>query len=304
MTSPTHAPRLCLPLGTELSAALAKATDAIGCPDFHQSMLDLLGTICAVDSGGAMIFYRNRGPQRLVHRFHLAERSIPEDSYLSGPYALDPLYQMFLQGAPNGVYWLKETAPDDFFESEYYHQFYSRIGLSDEIDVMWRTDENTALLFFLERSARNPTFQAADLAALQLILPFVFAASAKHHQASTPRPGLDAGDLMHRKVQSTIENFARSLLTQREREVLFFMLRGFSSGMTAQRLSTSEGTIKIHRKNIHRKLDIGSQAELFSLFISCIPFASPDDQTDPLEIYQSKPAAGGKPTLSRSTQKG
>jgi DNA-binding CsgD family transcriptional regulator len=209
---------------------------------------------------------------------------------------------MFLQGVPNGAYWLREIAPDDFFESEYYHQFYSRIGLSDEINVLWRIDEDTALLFFLERGARNPTFQASDLAALELILPFVFAASAKHHQAATSNPGLDAGDLMHRKVQSTIEHFASSLLTQREREVLLYMLRGYSSSMTAQRLATSEGTIKIHRKNIHRKLDIGSQAELFSLFISCIPYASPEGQTDPLAVYQSKPATRGdrtRPTEGR-----
>jgi len=299
MSSSQYAPRICLAFGPEMSEALAKVVTAIGSAGFHQRMLDLLGLICSVDSGGAMVFYRDRAPHRLVHRFHLAERSIPEDSYLSGPYALDPLYQMFLQGVPDGAYWLKETAPDDFSESEYYRQFYSRIGLSDEIDVMWRVDESTALLFFLERGARNPPFQAADLAALELLLPFVFAASAMHHQISVPRPDLDAGNLMHRKVQSTIENFARSLLTHREREVLFYMLRGYSSGMTAHHLSTSEGTIKIHRKNIHRKLDIGSQAELFSLFISCIPFANPEDQTDPLAILQSKPAARNSPQLTR-----
>jgi DNA-binding CsgD family transcriptional regulator len=287
--TPGHDPKICLPLGGELALALAKVVHGIGSSGFHQDMLDFLGLVCTVDSGGAMIFHRDRSPRRLVHRFHLEERSLPEDSYLLGPYALDPLYHMFLQGAPEGAYWLKEHAPDDFFESEYYHQFYSRIGLSDEIDVLWRMDEDTALLYFLERSARNPTFQAADLAALELVLPIVFAASARHHQALVPRAAQDAGDLVHRKVQSTIENFAGSLLTQREREVLFYMLRGYSSGMTAQRLATSEGTIKVHRKNIHRKLDIGSQAELFSLFINCIPFASPDQQTDPLEVYQRKP---------------
>jgi len=287
----SHGPRICLPLGEELAAALARVVQGIGTPGFHQGMLDLLGLVCAVDSGGAMIFHRDRSPQRLVHRFHLEERTIPEDSYLRGPYALDPLYHMFLQGAGHGAYWLKECAPDDFFESEYYHQFYSRIGLSDEIDVLWRMDEDTALLYFLERGARNPTFQPADLAALDLVLPFVFAASARHHQAKVA-PVLDSGDLMHRKVQTTIETFACSLLTRRERDVLFYMLRGYSSGMTAQRLATSEGTIKIHRKNIPRKLDIGSQAELFSLFISCIPFAEPGERTDPLEVYQRKPRRG------------
>jgi hypothetical protein len=73
------------------------------------------------------------------------------------------------------------------------------------------------------------------------------------------------------------------------------MLSGYSSALTGQRLATSEGTIKIHRKNIHRKLDIGSQAELFSLFIQCIPFATPDAPRDPLQAYQSKPAKASTP---------
>lgn len=38
-------------------------------------------------------------------------------------------------------------------------------------------------------------------------------------------------------------------------------------------------------------VDINSQAELFSLFINCIPFASLDGSTDPLEVYQSRPSA-------------
>lgn len=287
MISSSHSPKLGLPLDAGLTRSLAAVAAAIGQEPFHQRMLDLLGSVCAIDSGGAMVFHRNQGPQRLVHRFNLSERTIPEDSYLSGPYALDPLYRMFLQGAPSGVYWLKETAPDDFFESEYYRQFYSCIGISDEIDVLWRMDEDTALIFFLERSVRNPAFLPMDLMAIDLVLPFVHAACGRHHQLASREPRPE--DLTHRKVQGTIANFARSLLTQRERQVLFHMLQGYSSAMTAERLSATEGTIKIHRKNIHRKLDIGSQAELFSLFINCIPFSEPGSDNDPLEAYQRKP---------------
>ena len=64
-----------------------------------------------------------------------------------------------------------------------------------------------------------------------------------------------------------------------------------ADSLTAQRLATTEGTIKIHRRNIYRKLDIGSQAELFSLFINCIQFALPEAPVDPLQTYQSAPLA-------------
>jgi DNA-binding CsgD family transcriptional regulator len=123
------------------------------------------------------------------------------------------------------------------------------------------------------------------------VLPVIFASAAKHHELTAAASRRDTDSQTHRKVQSTIENFARSLLTQRERQVLFYMISGYSSALTAQRLNATEGTIKIHRKNIYRKLDIGSQAELFSLFINCIPFAMPEASVDPLETYQRAPAS-------------
>jgi hypothetical protein len=73
--------------------------------------------------------------------------------------------------------------------------------------------------------------------------------------------------------------------------VLFYTVSGYSSALTAQRLSATEGTIKIHRKNIYRKLDFGSRADLFSLFINCIAFAIPEASVIPLEIYQSARAS-------------
>jgi DNA-binding CsgD family transcriptional regulator len=283
---------LCLPLTTALVTALAKMTDTIGSADWYDAVLNLLGTVCAVDSGGAMVYHREQRPRRILHRFNPLERALPEDAYLSGPYALDPHYQLFVAGCPSGVHWLRDIAPDDFFHSEYYRVFYSQIGLSDSIELLWRISDDSALNIFIERSIRHSKFQDADMVAIHMVLPMIFASASKHHELTAAASRRDTDNLTHRKVQSTIENFASSLLTQRERQVLFYMISGYSSALTAQRLSTTEGTIKIHRKNIYRKLEIGSQAELFSLFINCIPFAMPEAASvDPLKTYQSAPAA-------------
>jgi DNA-binding CsgD family transcriptional regulator len=283
--------RLCLPLDAALVGSLAKMTQAIGSTDWFDAVLNLLGNVCDIDSGGAMVYHLNERPRRILHRFNALERSLPEDAYLSGPYALDPHYQLFASGGANGAHWLRDIAPDDFFQSEYYRVFYSQIGLSDSIELLWRINADSALNIFIERSIRNAGFQAADLAAINTLLPVIFAAAARHHELTAAASRRDTDNLTHRKVQSTIENFASSLLTQRERQVLFFMISGYSSTLTAQRLNTTEGTIKIHRKNIYRKLDIGSQAELFSLFINCIAFALPEGSADPLETYQSAPVS-------------
>ena len=292
LTMPSNYPtQLVLPLNAALVSALAKMTESIASADWFDSVLNLLGTVCALDSGGVMVFHRHQRPRRIVHRFNPLERSLPEDAFLSGPYALDPNYQLFLQGCPTGVYWLRDIAPDDFYNTEYYRVFYSQIGLSDSIDLLWRIDADTALNIFIERSINQPRFGPSDLLAIHALAPLIFASTAKHHELTVAASSRDSDKLTHRKVQSTIRNFGSSLLTQRERQVLFYMISGYSAALTGERLKASEGTIKIHRKNIHRKLDIGSQAELFSLFINCIAFASPEGTGDPLQTYQSAPAS-------------
>jgi len=281
---------LSLSLSPPLAGAIGRMTEAIGSADWFDAVLNLLGTVCEFDSGGAMVYHRKQPPRRILHRFNPLERSLPGDAYFTGPYALDPHYQLFAAGGPNGVHWLRDIAPDDFFQSEYYRVFYSQIGLSDSIELLWNIDEDSALNVFIERSMRSSRFQDTDMVAIHLVLPIVFASAAKHHELTAAASRRDIDHQTHRKVQSTIEHFASSLLTQRERQVLFYLISGYSSALTAERLNTSEGTIKIHRKNIYRKLDIGSQAELFSLFINCIPFAVPDEGLDPLQTYQRAPA--------------
>lgn len=291
---------LCVPLDSELAGAIANMIAAIGSATWFDSVLNLLGTICAVDSGGVMLYHRRQRPLSILHRFDPQERALPQDAYVTGPYALDPHYQLFAGGCPSGVYWLKDIAPDDFYESEYFHQFYSLIGLSDSIDLQWRIDEDFALDIFIERSVRHAAFDAADVLAINTVLPLIFSAAGKHCELTAASLQRDVDTLTHRKVQSTIEHFASSLLTRRERQVLFCMISGYSSALTAKRLATSEGTIKNHRKSIHRKLDISSQAELFSLFINCIPFALPEGGVDPLEVYQRRPPNTRPQTLFES----
>lgn len=294
---PHYVSQLALPLGPNLVNALSRMTQTLGAPEWFDAVLDLLCEVGVADSGGALLLYRHQRPRRIIHRFNAEERQLPEDAFLCGPYALDPTYQLFLQGCPTGLYRLHDIAPDDFYDSEYHRVFYSQIGISDSVDLLWRVDDDTALNFFVERRVSQPGFQDADIIALRTVAPLVFAAAQKHGQLTATTVSADSEGLAHRKVQSTIENFASSLLTRREREVLFYMISGYSSALTARKLDTTEGTVKVHRRSIHRKLDIGSQAELFSLFINCIPFATPDGTADPLQTYQRAPSGAGAGVL-------
>ncbi|MFC4656171.1 MULTISPECIES: helix-turn-helix transcriptional regulator [Rheinheimera] len=279
-----------LTFDAQMSTAFCQLWRQLGAVEFPVSVMDVLEAVCPTDSCGILVYYRQRKPMSLLHRFNPVERKVPADIYSTGPYALDPQYLLFLSGCPTGAYWLRDVAPDDFYSSEYYQTFYSQTGVADSIDVLWRIDDDSALVFFMQRNVHSPEFCQADLTALTMVLPMLSEALTRHYQLHQPLPQQSSEDKTHQQVECTLNHFASSLLTKRERDVLLYMLRGYSSALTAEKLNTSDGTVKIHRKNIYRKLDIGSQAELFSLFISCIPYARPDEATDPLLQYQSSKA--------------
>ena len=94
--------------------------------------------------------------------------------------------------------------------------------------------------------------------------------------------------------EAAFENFGCSFLTQRECEVARMMLKGYSRKSAAQGLAISPETAKLHCRHIYEKLDITSQAELFSLFLGAFACAEATPLDDPLAAYLASPgpAAG------------
>lgn len=285
--------RLALALDTEGVAHLSALATCIGLPGFYPAAVAFLASLIDADVSVAFLYSVDQRPRYLAVKAEAAVRRGARDTaYLDGPYVLDPVYQLFQRGQPNGAYAMASYLPDDFYDSEFYRCFFRNTHLVDTIDVLWRIDERSSIAFCLGREEGTPPFGATENALVQHILPLLFALMERHHQLATPPKPDEADRLVHRKVEATMANFGASLLTRREREVIFYMLSGYSSEQTAERLHTAEGTIRNQRKSIHRKLETGSQAELFSLFIQCIPFADPDSGADPLVRCQG-PAPRG-----------
>ena len=72
------------------------------------------------------------------------------------------------------------------------------------------------------------------------------------------------------QISTAYQRFGRNLLSERERQIVTLVLQGHSTESIAQRLDISPGTVKIHRRNIYRKLHISTQGELFAAFLSFV----------------------------------
>lgn len=62
-------------------------------------------------------------------------------------------------------------------------------------------------------------------------------------------------------------NMQLEKLSEREKEILYVLLRGCSYKEIGDRLFISVNTVKTHTKNIYSKLGLKNRIELFSIYI-------------------------------------
>jgi DNA-binding CsgD family transcriptional regulator len=198
--------------------------------------------------------------------------------WYNGAYLLDPFYGLFLGNAPDGIYRLQDVAPDNFFDSEYFRSYYLGTGLSDEWGVLINLDGDHAILLSLGNRGSTPA-DPAQLAELQTSLPVLAELCRRQQSADDGQINFSA------PLDIAFRNFGKDHLSKRECEVVQLILKGHSNKSIARLLEISVDTVKVFNKRFHAKLEISSQAELFSLFLEAIALVPFDADVDPLTHY-------------------
>ncbi|WP_300017373.1 LuxR C-terminal-related transcriptional regulator [uncultured Roseobacter sp.] len=221
-----------------------------------------------VGSSKPLALYDDFPPER--HRLHVTE-------YLEGPYLLDPFFLATIDDTEEGLWRLREIAPDRFYQGEYYRSYYGQTGLAEEIGFLVRVDSRVTVVISLMR--RQKRFSNAEIRALKRIWPIMRATSQAHWRGVARDDAGDAQPTREERIEKAFHSIGQGVLTPREREVVEMTLRGHSAEATGNELGISPGTVRIHRRNIYVKLRIGSQGELFSLFINAILNDRADNST-------------------------
>jgi len=219
---------------------------------------------------------------RPINLYHDLPPELAREStkpWLEGAYLLDPFYTLFRNKAPEGIYPLQDVAPDNFYQSEYYISFYTQTGLTDECGLLVNLDSHHSILVSLGNRGAPPT-GARQLANLQAVMPILSALCHKQQSASEGEITFSA------PLDKAFRNFGRDHLSTRECEVIQLILKGHSNKSIAQLLDISVDTVKVYNKRFHTKLEISSQAELFSLFLEAISLVPFDADVDPLSHYR------------------
>ncbi|WP_397543761.1 helix-turn-helix transcriptional regulator [Roseovarius salis] len=255
----------------QFADGLAEAVQRIGDDGFPAALDDAIR--CLVPFDNSMVFAYAPRKQPIGVCTDLAsdsETAIIVDAYILGPYLLDPFYEEVRRGRRAGLAHLGDIAPDEFTETEYFERHYRRTRITDEVGFfMGLSDDVTAVLSITRRHG-GKGFSPAEIATLRDISGVVCALGLRHW-SDLPLRFLDAGAQPHGiaagPVEEALRHLRRDTLSDRQAEIVEFLLKGHSTASIALHLDISAETVKVHRRNAYAKLGISSQAELFSIFI-------------------------------------
>ncbi len=257
---------------------LVRACDG---PGFEVALCAALRRLVEFDF--AMVFaYRGaERPVALGDTLDAELRRVLILDYLNGPYLLDPFFQAILDGISDGCHRLANLAPDRFRQSEYYRAHYARTRIGEEVGFFFALPGEVMGVLSFARWNDHPPLTRQDEALLRAIEPSLGGLCARHWAGAARRfPGVSgpAGNSVLTgpaggplPLARAMERFGAARLSNREREIVTYVLQGHSTESIARHLDISPGTVKIHRKNIYRKLGISTQAELFASFLQSLP---------------------------------
>lgn len=266
MTGPTSRDHLLLDRWSRSTAELAAAVET---NTFVPALLRAMQRLLHVDFIMVFGYLGEERPRPWGDTLDPERREIiASTAYISGPYLLDPFFQLARAGVRKGCFRLLDVAPDRFRQSEYYRKHYRRTGIGEEVGFFFDAGGGLTGVTSFTRWTSSPALGRGEFELFRLLEPAVGAFCARHwgrlnrvRLASVrPSPSASAAPLA----------FGDGLLSARERQIITMVLQGYSSESIAHNLDISPGTVKIHRKNIYRKLRISTQAELFAAYLAFV----------------------------------
>lgn len=247
---------------------LAKTIQSQGDNAFPQKMSDWLKAVVPIDNITVLAYFSARPPEMLFAR--AKDDTVHanfEHVYMAGAYLLDPFYDLHVSKAPAGAYRLNDIAPDQFQRNRYFQDYYSNTSLIDELAFVGYPSRGTSVHVCLGRDrSSGARFTTREIAAAKQVSPVVLALIERQWIGLDNSATISETDVVTRLMEATRLGHDVSL-SPRQAQVAILILRGHSSVSIGLKLGISPQTVKVFRKQLFRKCEISSQAELFNMML-------------------------------------
>lgn len=84
---------------------------------------------------------------------------------------MDPYYQMAMQPIEASYHRLRDIAPDRFYSSEYYRQYYKETNLQDEVGMLVKQSDGSISAISISRDEKQRVYSRAELNDWRAISP-------------------------------------------------------------------------------------------------------------------------------------
>ncbi|MFV2003392.1 MAG: helix-turn-helix transcriptional regulator [Paracoccaceae bacterium] len=247
---------------------LGKTIAALSGERFVEQFHSWLFQCLAFDNCTILAYFQRRPPELIFRRAR--EQRVHakiETVYLKGAYLLDPFHELHVQKVASGLYRLKDIAPDHFQRNQYYLDYYRRTTLVDEMAFVAYPGRGVCIQVCIGRDATSGRrFSVRQVENARRIAPIVTGLVQSHWRDLSA-----AEDLAQSSLQGRLADMVHAAhairLSPRQAQVAILILRGHSSASIGLRLKISPQTVKVFRKQLYRKCNISSQAELFALML-------------------------------------
>ncbi|MFU8764235.1 MAG: response regulator transcription factor [Haliea sp.] len=268
---------------------LARLISRVGQTDFAQQLVATLKSLVPIDDATVLVYPDTDLPVVAYFEVPAGLDRSTLDVFVAGAFVLDPYYQAASRDRRFGVFQLHDLAPTGFRDSEYYKAWYRNCGYQDECGFLLPNGATGFINIALGRTGARSRFTRQQVAALVAVRPVIEVLCQQHWQTRPPESGQATAVNLREQLNTALNDFGSSLLTEREAQVINLVLHGHSTKTLADRLSISVETVKLHRKHAYAKLEVSSQAELFYLFLDSLMSAGNYAGGDTLVAYLQPP---------------
>ena len=245
---------------------LAQTIKSLKKNDFSMYFNRWLRTLANHDNTTILAYFRDETPQILLTDSET--KAVHQNMlhvYLSGAYLLDPFYELHNSGADTNLYRMSDIAPDQFSRNQYFLEYYQRTTIIDEIAfIIWPSPQISVHVCLGRDIKSKRRFTIREISSTKQVLPIVETLVCEHWGNLRFSSDEHGENVLERMVRLVAETHSINL-TKRQAEVALLVLRGHSSASIGLRLEISPQTVKVFRKQLYRKCNISSQAELFAL---------------------------------------
>lgn len=297
---------LAMPISGTTATRISDVIAHLGQSKFGKFLDCLLRSECSFDMSCIFSFSKRSKPIPIHDGYSSTVSRNAIVSYVDGSYLLDPFYVASVGEHQPGLWRMSELAPDSFYSSDFFlspevHPCISNHegSLVEEVGYVIPLGSGVTATYSLMRLAGHPAFSGEEVARLRDISPLVFSLIRAHWGAVRHD---EEGPNSDRDMESAFQLAFGGRLTPTQHKIAKLILRGHSAASIAATLGIAEGTAKLHRVNIYRRLEITSQSELFKIFTDHLlkgGIAGTNERPD-LEL---KPSKGQGRLDSTSSQK-